>query len=57
VTADQELNGFELHMDLDPTESHLRPVITVVDADHKVIGFISHPELVPGLKIIWTSIG
>ena len=56
VTADQELDGFELHMDLDHTESHLRPTITVVDADHRVIGFISHPELVPGLKIIWTSV-
>ena len=54
VTADQELQGFELHMDDDPTESHLRPTITVVDADHRVLGFISHPELVPGLRIIWT---
>ncbi|HKV73155.1 MAG TPA: CBS domain-containing protein [Gemmatimonadales bacterium] len=52
VGPDQELNGFELHMDLDATESHLRPTITVVDKEHRVIGFISHPELVAGLKII-----
>jgi predicted transcriptional regulator len=57
VTADQELAGFELHMDHDPTESHLRPTITVVDGDNRVLGFISHPELVPGLKIIWTPVG
>jgi len=57
VTADQELNGFELHMDHDLTESHLRPTITVVDGDNRVVGFISHPELVPGLKIIWTPVG
>lgn len=57
VTADQDLDGFELHMDHDPTESHLRPTITVVDKDNRVVGFISHPELVPGLKIIWTPVG
>jgi CBS domain-containing protein len=49
----QELDGFELRMGQDPTESHLRPTITVIDADHRVIGFISHPEQVAGLKIIW----
>jgi CBS domain-containing protein len=52
VGPDQELDGFELHMDLEPDESHLRATITVVDGDHCVVGFISHPELVPGLKII-----
>ncbi|MEO8030341.1 MAG: CBS domain-containing protein [Gemmatimonadota bacterium] len=57
VKADQELDGFELHMDQDPTESHLRPTITVVDSDNRVVGFISHPELVAGLKIHWTSVG
>jgi predicted transcriptional regulator len=53
VTADVELHGFELQMDNDPNESHLRPTITVVDADGCVVGFISHPEVIPGLKIIW----
>ena len=37
---------------LEPNESHLRPTITVVDDEHCVVGFISHPELVPGLRII-----
>lgn len=48
-----ELAGFELPMNQDPSELHLRPTITVVDADHRVIGFISHPELVEGLRIVW----
>ena len=53
VGPDQELNGFELHMDQDPNEAHLRATITVVDAENRVIGFISHPELVPELKVLW----
>jgi CBS domain-containing protein len=53
VGPDTELVNFELHMNQDPNELHLRPTITVVDADHRVIGFISHPELVDGLRIVW----
>ncbi len=53
VGPDDELDGFELRMDLDPNESHLRPTITVVDSEHRVVGFISHPEQVPGVKVIW----
>ncbi len=53
VRPEQELEGFELRMDTEPNESHLRPTITVVDAEHCVIGFISHPEQVPGITIIW----
>lgn len=55
VAPDQELTGFVLHMDQDPHESHLRATITVVDAEHRVVGFISHPELVPGLRILWSG--
>jgi hypothetical protein len=40
-------------MDLDPAESHLRPTITVLDGDGLVIGFISHPEQIPGVEIVW----
>jgi hypothetical protein len=40
-------------MDLEPNESHLRPTITVVDEDHRVVGFISHPEQVAGIEIVW----
>lgn len=53
VSPDQELDGFELRMDLEENESHLRPTITVVDADRRVVGFISHPEQVPGIKLVW----
>jgi CBS domain-containing protein len=50
---EQELTGYRVRMDLDPSDSHLRPTITVVDGDGRVIGFISHPEQVPGVEIIW----
>lgn len=53
VGPDTELAGFSLYMNQDPNESHLRPTITVVDSEHRVIGFISHPEQVEGLNIIW----
>ena len=53
VKPDRELKGFEVRMDLDPTESHLRPTITVVDEGGKVVGFISHPEQIPEVKIVW----
>jgi CBS-domain-containing membrane protein len=50
---EQELDGFQVRMDLDPSDSHLRPTITVVDADGRVVGFISHPEQIAGVQIIW----
>jgi CBS domain-containing protein len=53
IGPDQELEGFELRMDLDPSELHLRPTITVLDDQRKVVGFISHPEQLTGVKIIW----
>ncbi len=53
VGPDTELDGFQLYMNQDPNESHLRPTITVVDSEHQVIGFISHPEQVAGMKIVW----
>lgn len=53
VTADQELEGFVLRMDQEPNESHLRATITVLDAEGCVVGFISHPELIPGVEIVW----
>ena len=55
VGPDQELDGFEVRMDLEPNESHLRPTITVVDDEGRVVGFISHPEQIPGVKIVWGS--
>jgi predicted transcriptional regulator len=53
VSPEQELEGLELRMDLEPNESHLRPTITVVDDDRRVVGFISHPEQVPGVRVVW----
>jgi len=53
VRPDRELKGFEIRMDLDPSESHLRATITVVDDQGKVVGFISHPEQIPEVKIVW----
>lgn len=53
VGPEHELEGMELRMDLEPNESHLRPTITVVDAERRVLGFISHPEQVPGIRVVW----
>jgi CBS domain-containing protein len=53
--VDQELEGFQVRMDLDPSDSHLRPTITVVDTDGRVVGFISHPEQIAGVQIIWAE--
>ena len=40
-----------MRLDLDPSDSHLRPTITVVDAEGRVVGFISHPEQIAGVRI------
>jgi predicted transcriptional regulator len=53
VQADRDLTGFQVRMDLDPHDSHLRPTITVVDEAGLVVGFISHPEQVEGVEIVW----
>lgn len=53
VTPDQELDGFELRLDQQANESHLRPTITVLDEAGAVVGFISHPEQIPGINIVW----
>jgi CBS domain-containing protein len=53
VGGDTELDGFAIYMNQDPSESHLRATITVVDSEHRVVGFISHPELIAGIKLIW----
>jgi hypothetical protein len=53
VGPEQELTGYKVRMDLAPDESHLRPTITVVDGEGLVVGFISHPEQVPGVEIVW----
>jgi len=52
VSPDEELDGYVLRLDQEPNEAHQRATITVVDAERKVIGFISHPEQVPGIRIV-----
>ena len=52
VGPDTEMDGFQLYMNQDPGDSHLRATITVVDSAHQVIGFISRPENVPGVRIV-----
>ncbi|HEY7029359.1 MAG TPA: CBS domain-containing protein [Gemmatimonadales bacterium] len=54
VSPDQDLEGFVLKMNQDASESHLRATITVIDGDHRVVGFISHPEDVAGITIVWS---
>ena len=53
INGDQDLTGFRVRMDLDPSDSHLRPTITVLDDEGQVIGFISHPEQIEGIEIVW----
>ena len=53
IKADQDLTGFRVRMDLDAGDSHLRPTITVLDDHGQVIGFISHPEQIDGVEIVW----
>lgn len=53
IKGDQELTGFRVRMDLDASDSHLRPTITVLDDGGQVIGFISHPEQIAGVEIVW----
>ena len=53
IKADQDLTGFRVRMDLDAGDSHLRPTITVLDDHGQVIGFISHPEQIEGVEIVW----
>jgi CBS domain-containing protein len=57
VGPEQELDGFELHMDHDPEDSHLRATITVIDDNQKVVGFISRPEQISNLRILRKRLG
>lgn len=51
VNPDTELKGFKVAKQPDPTDHHIRSTIVVLDADRRVVGFISHPEDVPGVVI------
>ncbi|HJS42632.1 MAG TPA: CBS domain-containing protein [Gemmatimonadales bacterium] len=49
VRPDTELQGYKVAKQLDPTDHHVRSTIVVVDGNRKVVGFIPHPEEVPGI--------
>jgi len=52
VSPETDLDGFELQLNQDPSDSHLRATIIVVDAENQVVGFISRPENIPNIKIV-----
>jgi len=49
VKPETELKGFKVAKQIDPTDHHVRATIVVLDGDKKVVGFIPHPEEVPGI--------
>jgi len=51
VKTDQELKGYKVAKQLDPTDHHVRSTIVVVDGGRKVVGFIPHPEEVQGIIV------
>ena len=51
VKPDTELQGYKLPKQLDATDHHVRSTIVVVDGDKRVVGFIPHPEEIPGIVI------
>lgn len=51
VKPDQDLKGFKVAKQLDPTDHHVRSTIVVVDGGQKVVGFIPHPEEVQGIIV------
>jgi CBS domain-containing protein len=51
ASPDQDLSAYTVDCVVDPADSHLRTTITVVDETRRVVGFISHPEDVPGVLL------
>ena len=51
ASPDQDLTAYTVDCVVDPADSHLRTTITVVDEARRVVGFISHPEDVPGVLL------
>ena len=51
VKPDQDLKGYKVAKQLDPTDHHVRSTIVVVDGGKKVVGFIPHPEEVQGIIV------
>ena len=51
VIPEQDLRGYKVAKQLDPTDHHVRSTIVVVDGGKKVVGFIPHPEEVQGIIV------
>ena len=51
VKPDEDLKGFKVAKQLDPTDHHVRSTIVVIDGGKKVVGFIPHPEEVQGIIV------
>jgi len=51
VKPEQDLQGFKVAKQLDPTDHHVRSTIVVIDGGQKVVGFIPHPEEVQGIIV------
>jgi len=51
VKPETELKGYKLPKQLDADDHHVRATIVVLDGDKRVLGFIPHPEEVPGIII------
>jgi CBS domain-containing protein len=51
VKPESELKGYKLPKQLDAADHHVRATIVVLDGDKRVVGFIPHPEEVPGIVI------
>ena len=52
VSPETELKGFKLPQHQDATDHHVRATIVVVDKAKGVVGFIPHPEEIPGIIIV-----
>lgn len=51
VKPDQEMKGYKVAKQLDPSDHHVRSTIVVVDGSKQVVGFIPHPEEIQGIVV------
>jgi CBS domain-containing protein len=51
VRPEEDLKGYRVAKQLDPTDHHVRSTIVVVDGSKQVVGFIPHPEEVQGIIV------
>lgn len=51
VSPDTELTGYHLARPDAGSDSHVRATLVVLDGSRRVVGFIPHPETVPGVVL------